>query len=77
MLFQGCISRAQGTWTAADGIGDVMRSVPWDGLARDPVMAAHDRCTVNGEQVTPQLLLACLLSMLNVAANLRAAASAL
>ena len=58
MLLQACISRAQGTWAAADGIGDVMRSMPWDGLARDPAMAAHDRCTVNGEQVTAQLRLA-------------------
>ena len=42
-VFQACISRAQGTRAAADGIGDVMHSVPWEGVAHDAAMAAHDR----------------------------------
>ncbi len=42
-VFQACISRAEGTRAVADGVGDVMRSVPWDGQAHDAAMAAHDR----------------------------------
>jgi hypothetical protein len=42
-LFQACISRAQGTRAAADGVGDVMRAVPWEGQAHDAAMAASNR----------------------------------
>jgi hypothetical protein len=42
-VFQACISRAQGTRAVADGVGDVMRSVPWEGQSHDAAMAAHDR----------------------------------
>lgn len=47
-VFQACISRAEGTRGTANGLGDVMKAVPWEGQA-------HDAATQSNNQIRGDL----------------------
>lgn len=42
-VFQACISRAEGTRSAANGLGNVIQAVPWDGQAHDAALASNNQ----------------------------------